>query len=61
MSIDRRIFLKTSTACASIIALPMAAWAQAPVRIGVMIPGSKSDSARQLAPALRNLLITRPR
>ena len=43
MSIDRRIFLKTSTACASIIALPMAAWAQAPVRIGVMIPGSKSD------------------
>lgn len=47
MAIDRRIFLRRTAASVSIVVLPALcatqAWAAEPVRIGVMIPGSKSD------------------
>lgn len=47
MAIDRRIFLRRTAASASVVVLPALcttqAWAAEPVRIGVMIPGSKSD------------------
>lgn len=46
MTIDRRIFLKRTALSAGVLAVqagPSAVFAAGPVRIGVLLPGSKSD------------------